>query len=86
MSPIPLSIAAVIFALLPACAVQSDPEHVPSCADHSAAEYIDGIACEAGPDCGFDSNNQPAAITPGSPVAYVCHCIGGVYACFGRQP
>jgi len=65
-----------------------DATPIPSaCQTHTHAELLHGATCEAGaPDCAFDDAGALTPLAPTGLVQEVCHCIGGVYACFGRQP
>lgn len=80
----------ILLALLPACAAQVDAgPDLSICYTHEAGEFLSrSMVCEdtTSPACGFTSNNEPVPVSPDYPVEFVCHCIGGTYACFGRQP
>lgn len=76
--------------MLSGCAVQqAETERAQDsvCVSHTQMELAQGLACSPdAPDCGFDSQHVPVPIDPAEDVEAVCHCIGGRYACFGRQP
>ncbi len=81
-----LSIACFAALAISACAVARVDNPPSVCITHSQVELEQGLACDNGPDCGFDANHDPVPIEQSPDVASVCHCIGGRYACFGIQP
>jgi hypothetical protein len=73
--------------MLSSCAVGTEPAQQTECLSHPQAEFAAGLACaESAPDCGFEADGTPTPVEPSGLVSVVCHCIGGHYACFGRQP
>lgn len=78
-----LSFVLVLLLVATGCAGQVSGPDAPAL---KLPDYETGaVQCAAdAPSLAFDGCGEPTTISPDSPVATVCHCIGGVYACFGH--